>query len=125
MPTMLSLVIPTYNEQENIAALLTRTCKVLEESGFLFEIIIVDDDSPDGTWQVAQTLSSNYPGVRVIRRMAERNLARAVVCGWEEARGEILAVMDGDLQHPPETLVTLLRALDGADVAVASRHMKG
>jgi dolichol-phosphate mannosyltransferase len=123
--TMLSLVIPTYNEQENIESLLIRTYQVLEETGLLFEIIIVDDDSPDGTWKVAQALSRAYPGVRVIRRIAERSLARAVVRGWEEARGELLAVMDGDLQHPPETLAALIKALDGADIAVASRHMEG
>lgn len=124
---MLSLVIPTYNERENIGVLIERTYKVLQETGLPFEIIIVDDDSPDETWKVAQALVGEYQGLRTIRRINERGLARAVVRGWEEARGEILAVMDGDLQHPPETLALLIKALErnGVDIAVASRHVKG
>jgi dolichol-phosphate mannosyltransferase len=123
----LSLVIPTYNERENIALLLKRVHEVLNEADRPFEIIIVDDDSPDGTWEVAQDLVSEYPNLRVIRRVNERGLARAVVRGWQEARGEILAVMDGDLQHPPETLPLLIEALEheGVDMAVASRHTEG
>ena len=123
----LSLVIPTYNERENIELLLKRVHDVLNEAGQPFEIIIVDDDSPDGTWEVAQALVSDYPSLRVIRRINERGLARAVVRGWQEARGEILAVMDGDLQHPPETLLLLIEALEqeGVDIAVASRHTEG
>ena len=68
-----------------------------------------------------------YPHLRVLRRMQERGLARAVISGWQAAQGEILAVMDGDLQHPPETLTRLIDALEkqGGDIAVASRHVRG
>lgn len=122
-----SLVIPTYNERENISLLLKNVHAVLEGSGCSFEIIVVDDDSPDKTWEAVQALHSEYPALRCIRRVNERGLARAVVRGWQEARGEVLAVMDGDLQHPPETLTLLLQALiqDGVDIAVASRHVQG
>jgi dolichol-phosphate mannosyltransferase len=122
-----SLVIPTYNERENIGLLIKRVHGVLKETGIPFEIIVVDDDSPDRTWEAAETLCTDYPGLHVIRRVNERGLARAVVRGWLKARGEILAVMDGDLQHPPETLVLLLKAIqdDDVDIAVASRHVKG
>jgi dolichol-phosphate mannosyltransferase len=124
---MISLVIPTYNERENIGLLIKRIHCVLEESGLPFEIIVVDDDSPDRTWEAAEELARVYPGLRVIRRVNERGLARAVVRGWREAQGELLAVMDGDLQHPPEVLVPLINALekDKIDIAVASRHVQG
>lgn len=122
-----SLVIPTYNERENIGSLLQQVYTVLKETGRSFEVIVVDDDSPDGTWQVVQEMRSAYPNLRVLRRMHERGLARAVLKGWQEAQGEILAVMDGDLQHPPETLALLIEALEkqGGDIAVASRHVRG
>lgn len=124
---MISLVIPTYNERENIEMAVNRAYGVLRETGRPFEIIVVDDDSPDRTWEAAETLCPDYPGLRVIRRRNERGLARAVVRGWREARGEILAVMDGDLQHPPETLGFLVKAIrnDDVDIAVASRHVTG
>lgn len=122
-----SLVIPTYNERENIELAVKRVYGVLRETARPFEIIVVDDDSPDRTWESAEALCRDYPGLRVIRRVKERGLARAVVRGWREARGEILAVMDGDLQHPPETLSLLIKAIqeDGVDIAVASRHVAG
>jgi dolichol-phosphate mannosyltransferase len=123
----LSLIIPTYNERDNIGILLERVHEVLTEAGHPFEVIVVDDDSPDRTWEVAQALITDYPRLRVIRRVNERGLARAVVRGWQEARGDLLAVMDGDLQHPPETLGPLIEALQqpDVDIAVASRHTEG
>jgi dolichol-phosphate mannosyltransferase len=122
-----SLVIPTYNERTNIGTLIPHIYAVLEKTAHAFEIIIVDDDSPDGTWQVVQEMMREYPELRMLRRTDERGLARAVLRGWQEAQGEILAVMDGDGQHPPETLALLLETLDkqGADIAVASRHVPG
>lgn len=124
---MVSLVIPTYNESDNVPLLIKRVYAELKAIGCPFEIILVDDDSPDRTWEVAQAMVSEYPKLRVIRRVNERGLARAVVRGWQEARGEFLAVMDGDLQHPPETLSLLIKALEcnNVDIAVASRHVKG
>jgi dolichol-phosphate mannosyltransferase len=124
---LISLVIPTYNERENIQLVVKCVHGVLLETHRPFEIIVVDDDSPDRSWEMAQALCAEFPDLRVIRRVNERGLARAVVRGWQEARGELLAVMDGDLQHPPEVLVPLLNALveDSVDIAVASRHVKG
>ena len=122
-----SLVIPTYNERENIGLLIPEVYLVLKATRCAFEIIVVDDDSPDGTWQVVQEIMRDYPELHVLRRTHERGLARAVLRGWQEAQGEILAVMDGDRQHPPETLALLLEALEkqGGDIAVASRHVRG
>lgn len=123
----LSLVIPTYNEAQTLPSLLEQLSALLgEKYGDRYELILVDDDSPDRTWQIAQQLTAQYPALRVLRRERERGLATAVVRGWQVARGRLLGVMDGDLQHPPATLLTLLTALEqGADLAVASRHAPG
>ena len=123
----LSLIVPTYNEVKNVENIVRILSGLLEEpTGGNYEVIIVDDDSPDGTWKVAQSLLEKYPKLRVMRRQEERGLSTAVIRGWQAAEGEILGVIDGDLQHPPETLLKLLRAIDnGADMAVASRHVEG
>ncbi len=122
-----SLVIPTYNESRNLPHLVRRVTRTLEEAGVSFEIIVVDDDSPDGTWKLAQEMHAGDPRVRLVRRQGERGLATAVVAGWKEARGEILGVMDGDLQYPPEGLPDLLKAIvEGpADIVVGSRYAPG
>lgn len=126
-PIYFSLVVPTYNEGRNVE----QVVRVL--SGLLdhalpndYELIIVDDDSPDRTWDIAQQLTVDYPNLRVMRRQNERGLSTAVIRGWQAARGEVLGVIDGDLQHPPEVLLKLLQAVkNGADLAVASRHIEG
>ncbi|WP_121969410.1 glycosyltransferase [Leptolyngbya sp. BC1307] len=126
-PLQFSLVIPTYNERGNVAKIVAQLARLLD--GFIpggYELILVDDDSPDRTWQVAQDLTETYPQLRVMRRQQERGLSSAVIRGWQVARGEILGVIDADLQHPPEVLLKLLQAtLDGADLAAASRHVEG
>jgi dolichol-phosphate mannosyltransferase len=125
--TRLSLVIPTYNESKNIRELIRQLSALLDRTcGGAYEIIVVDDDSPDGTWAVALELSEQYPTLRVMRRRTERGLATAVIRGWQAARGDVLAVIDGDLQHPPEAVSALWSEVEkGADIAVASRHVEG
>lgn len=120
---MISIVIPTYNERENLEELFERIARALE--GKEFEIIVVDDNSPDRTWEKAEELAKKYP-VHVIRRINERGLSSAVIRGFKEARGEIIVVMDADLQHPPEVIPKLVEAVEkGADIAIASRYVKG
>jgi dolichol-phosphate mannosyltransferase len=122
-----SLVIPTYNEAKNIQTLVVSLQHALAPRlGEAFELIVVDDDSPDGTSSVVEALASEYPCVRLIRRRGERGLSTAVIRGWQAARGEILGVMDADLQHPVEANLGLLDEIArGADLAVASRHVVG
>lgn len=124
---MLSLVIPTYNEYQNIGPLIQRITSALEPVTDNFEIIVLDDDSPDGTWQVAEEIARENSHLRVIRRCGERGLGTAVIAGWQAAKGEILGVMDGDLQHPPETLPKLLSSVldTDAEIVVASRYIDG
>ena len=83
----LSLVIPTYNERQNIETLIKRIHHLLKAARVPFRDYRRDDDSPDGTWEVAEKLVTEYPMVRVIRRINERGLAQAVLRGWQEAEG--------------------------------------
>jgi dolichol-phosphate mannosyltransferase len=123
----LSLAIPTYNESKNVEELLRNLTALLESRlGDAYEIIIVDDDSPDGTWQLAQRLMSRYPRLRVMRRQRERGLSTAVIRGWQVATGDVFAVIDADLQHPPEVILQLWDKVEaGAEMAVASRNVEG
>jgi dolichol-phosphate mannosyltransferase len=126
-PIRLSLIVPTYNESRNLEELIGQLCAVLEPvlAGH-YEIIVVDDDSPDRTWELALRLVERWPMLRVLRRCGEKGLSTAVIRGWQAARGEVLAVIDADLQHPPEVLARLWDAIAaGADLAVASRHVEG
>jgi dolichol-phosphate mannosyltransferase len=126
-PIRLSLIVPTYNESRNLEELLRQLTAVLEPRlAGEYEILVVDDDSPDGTWAVAMRLAERWPAVRLMRRRSEKGLSTAVIRGWQAARGEVLAVIDADLQHPPEVLARLWEAIRaGADLAVASRHVDG
>ncbi|MEL6929879.1 MAG: glycosyltransferase family 2 protein [Cyanobacteria bacterium J06600_6] len=121
-----SLVIPTYNESPNIEQLIQTLIGVLDRiAPDRYELIVVDDDSPDRTWKLALELSYKYPQLKVIRRTSEKGLATAVIRGWQAARGDILGVIDGDLQHPPKILIKLFQEIEkGADIAIASRNVK-
>jgi dolichol-phosphate mannosyltransferase len=122
-----SIVIPTFNEGQNLRELVRILSRSLDERlAESYELIVVDDNSPDRTWELAEALMKDYPQLQVVRRTQERGLSSAVVRGWQVARGEILGVIDGDLQHPPEIALELLRAIQqGSDLAIASRHVKG
>ncbi len=122
---MLSLVVPTYNEARNVEKMVAQLSDRLDQVLLNhYELILVDDNSPDGTWKLALALTQQFPQLRVMRRVEERGLATAVIRGWQVARGSILGVIDGDLQHPPEILQTLWAEIQrGADLAVASRHV--
>jgi dolichol-phosphate mannosyltransferase len=120
----LSVISPTFNEAENVPRLVEQLGGVLE--GIDHEIIIVDDNSPDRTWSVAQALSLTNPRVRVIRRMHNPSLSAAVIDGFAAADGDVLACIDADLQHDPAVLPAMLEALlEGSDIVVASRYRKG
>ncbi len=126
-PVKLSLIIPTFNESKNVPTLIAQLTALLEGPlAGSYELLVVDDDSPDGTWRIALELAQTNPRVRVVRRVGERGLSTAVIRGWQAARGEVLGVMDADLQHPPEVNLALLEEIDrGADLAAASRHIEG
>jgi dolichol-phosphate mannosyltransferase len=122
-----SVVLPTFNEARNITAVMAAVADTLRAiEGLRFEVIVVDDDSPDETARIALDESARIPEVRVIRRTGEAGLATAVIRGWQAARGNWLAVIDADGQHPPALLSKLVEAARaGADLAVGSRHVEG
>ncbi|MCL5005007.1 MAG: glycosyltransferase family 2 protein [Acidobacteria bacterium] len=123
---MISVVIPTYKEADSIQEVIRRAAATLSQSGEEYELIVVDDNSGDGTAELAEELAQKFP-VRVLRRPGRQGLATAVVAGWGIARGDMLGVIDSDLQHPPEILTPLARALrsSNADLAIASRYVAG
>ena len=124
--TRLSMVLPTFNEARNIEPMIRRATEILERSQIAYELIVVDDDSPDGTWRRALSLSASLPRLRVMRRANERGLATAVIRGWQDSRGDVLGVIDADLQHPPELIPKLWSQIEsGVDLAVGSRHVPG
>lgn len=119
-----TLVVPTYNERENIPILVGRLESVLQDKAS-FEIIIVDDNSPDGTWQVAQDLASRKPHVRCLRRIDRRGLSSAVIDGFALARAPLLGVIDADLQHDETILPQMIAQADSHDVVIGSRLSAG
>jgi dolichol-phosphate mannosyltransferase len=121
-----AVVVPTLNEAGNIPVLLDRINSALEPLPIEHEIIVVDDDSTDGTAVVAQEYAQHDPRVRVFVRKGQKGLAGAVIHGWEQTDADVLGVIDADLQHPPEVLPSLLEPImKGADIAVASRYVNG
>ena len=123
MNRALSIIIPTYNEKDNIIPLVEQIDHAL--ANYDYEIVFVDDNSADGTAELARSLSSKYP-IEVVVRRNERGLASAVVEGIRHATGQYIGVMDADLQHPPEILPNLMQKVrSGVDIAVASRYVEG
>jgi len=123
LPKPFSIVIPTYKERENIRALVECLGRALAQRDY--EIVLVDDDSRDGTEELVAELAAHYP-VRIVVRRGKKGLATAVMDGFGFARHDTILVMDADLQHPPEVVPSVIAAIDaGADVAVASRYVPG
>jgi dolichol-phosphate mannosyltransferase len=124
-PLDVSVIVPTINEAENLPRLLRRIRKAM--GGIAYEVIIVDDDSSDGTPTVCQQLARQHPLRLVLRHGADDGLGGAVLHGMALARGCILVVMDADLQHPPEAIPYLLSPLRNgeADFVLGSRYVAG
>ncbi len=121
----LSIIIPTLNERDNIEPLVRRIYQTLGKSSW--EVIFVDDNSPDGTSEVVKELANADRRVRCIRRVGRRGLSTAVIEGILSSSSKYIAVMDGDMQHDEALLKTMLQVLkeDSADVVIASRYKYG
>ncbi len=120
----LTVISPTYNERESIDRLVSELQRVLQ--GMDHEILIVDDDSPDGTWRRVEELAQQNRNLRMLRRRNQRDYASAIIEGVRTASGEAIATIDADLQHDPEVLPRMLAELEnGADLVVASRYITG
>ena len=117
------VVLATYNERENLPIVLERIWASID-----IDVLVVDDNSPDGTGEVADRIAVGEPRLTVIHRAGKAGLASALFAGYAHAfeRGYELAIeMDADLSHPPEDLPSLVAACDRADVAIGSRRVKG
>ncbi len=119
-----TVVVPTFNEAVNLPLVVEAVRRAFGERSD-WEIVVVDDDSPDRTWEVAEALGRQDPRVRVYRRLDRRGLSSAIVDGLSQGAGERLCVIDADLQHDVSRVPALLAALDDADLAVGTRYAAG
>lgn len=116
----ISIIMPTYNEKENIKNLIQAALEHIKEE---VEVVVVDDNSPDGTWKIVENL--NDERIKLIRRIDERGLASAIKKGIDIASGDVIVIMDTDFSHPPEKIPEMVTALENSDIALGSRHIKG
>jgi dolichol-phosphate mannosyltransferase len=126
VPRLLSVtvVVPTFREVENIPQLVDRLAAVRRSNGLDLDLLLMDDDSQDGSVELVRTLG--LPWVQIVVRTSERGLSQAVLEGLRRSEREVLVVMDADLSHPPEKLPEILRALEeGAEMVVGSRFVEG
>jgi len=122
----LSLVVPTYNERNQLEELVTSLFQVAAEARFSLEVVVVDDNSPDGTGALADRLASTRH-MRVVHRPAKLGLGTAVMAGFGVATADILGVMDSDFSHPPSLVPRMLAVFREVpvDVLIASRYVPG
>ena len=121
----ITLVIPTYNEAGNIPILVGKVFDIFNSHNIDGHIIVVDDDSPDQTWKVAEDLKKQYPNLEVLRRQNKRGLSSAVLDGFAIANTDIVGVIDADLSHPPEKIPELVEPIISgeADFTLGSRYI--
>jgi dolichol-phosphate mannosyltransferase len=118
------VIIPTYNERENVEPLLTR----IFGEGLPLEVLIVDDNSPDGTGAIADQVAARDPRVHVIHRPGKQGLGSAYVAGFRYALArdyDAVFEMDADFSHSPDSLGEFLREIEGADIVLGSRYLRG
>jgi dolichol-phosphate mannosyltransferase len=122
-----SVILPTLNEAGNVVSLVLCTVDAIQKAGINeIEIIVVDDDSPDRTWEIASQIVCPPAHVEVIRRMENHGLTASLLAGIEAARHDVIVWLDCDFSHPPERIPQMLYMLDqGFDVAVNSRYVVG
>jgi glycosyltransferase involved in cell wall biosynthesis len=120
----ISVVVPVYNEAENLRILIPKLLEVLEDLGKAYEVIIVDDGSSDGSGTVIRGMATRYLSVRILKFKANRGLSAALIAGIRKARGDILVTLDSDLQNDPTDIPKLLQKLDHYDMATGWRQKR-
>ena len=121
-----SLIIPTYNEKESISKLVSKINEQFYDNKIDGEIIVVDDNSPDGTGEILEELKKENKNLKIIHRKGKLGLSSAVLEGFKIAQGNVLGVMDADLSHPSGKINEMYQiALKGADLVIGSRYVKG
>ena len=119
-----SIVVPTYNERDNVRPLCDGIRDALG-SAWDYEVIIVDDNSPDGTAEAVRQMASEDPRIRLLQRPGKLGLGTAVADGFALAEGDYWIMMDADLSHRPEELPRMLSSLSDADIVIGSRYVAG
>ena len=123
---MISVVLPTYNEKENIVTLIQDVESLLNKYKLGFEIVLVDDNSPDGTADVVRKLNQKYRNIRVFVREKKLGIGSAHMFGYKKVKGDIVIAMDTDLSHNPKQMLAMIDKInEGYDMVIGSRHMKG
>jgi len=126
MALSLSIILPTFNEAGNIGQLIKTIYRQSGLKDYQLEIVVVDDNSPDGTAAAARRLSRSYP-VKVIVRIKQRGLATAILAGIRHARGRIIVLMDTDFNHQPKDIIRLVNPIASgrSDLVIGSRYIAG
>ena len=123
---MISILLPTYNEKENIVRLINHIESVVKRENLKSELVIVDDSSPDGTADVVRKLNKKYGNIKVFVRSKKLGIGSAHHFGYQKAKGDIIIAMDTDLSHDPEQIVDMVRKInEGYDIVAGSRHIRG
>ena len=121
----LSVILPTYNERDSISSLITEIYEILEAQPLSFEIIIVDDNSPDGTYREILKEWDGNPKIKALLRKNEKGLATAILHGIRQSEGKKVIVMDTDFNHPPKLIPLLVNITDYFEIASGSRYVIG
>ncbi len=123
---VISIVVPTYREADNLALLTEAVDDALSDSGYDYELLFIDDDSRDGSEEICAELSARFP-LQIVVRKGERGLATAVIHGISMASGEIVVVMDADLSHPASAIPAMIARLENgeSDFVLGSRYVEG
>lgn len=125
-PRDLSVVIPTYNEAENIGPLILKIEEVFQHHGINGEIVIVDDNSPDGTADIAKKYLEKFDNIRVLEREAKLGLGYAYKEGFKAVSGRVVMEMDADFSHDPSDIPRIFqKCIEGSDVVIGSRYVRG
>ena len=125
--SLISIVIPLYNEGSHLSALLSDLKTALQQTGCPFELVLVDDGSPDHTWERIKDEAQTFPSLRAVRLSRNFGKELALCAGLERARGDAVVVMDGDGQHPPSLLPVMVEKwrTSGADIVQAVKTKRG
>lgn len=118
----ISIILPTYNECENIENIIEDILNNLRDP---LEIIVVDDNSPDGTWKIVEEMSRTDKNIKLLRRLNKKGLASALIDGISFSQGRIIVWMDADFSMPPALISKMVEVLKDSDIAVGSRYVEG
>ncbi|MFX1452506.1 MAG: glycosyltransferase, partial [Promethearchaeota archaeon] len=121
----LSICIPTYNEKDNIEILINKIIESLEPVSIEYEIIIVDDNSPDGTGEIIDKLAKKFKNIKPVHREKKEGLAMAYIAGFRNATGDMVITMDADLSHNPESIPNFIKFSKYYDLVIGSRFIPG